>query len=130
MERIKSKENNVKLVMEQKFSQIDGITGSVEDNCGKVKETLLDILNNDVGKTEIVPRKPWITEAMIKKMEERTIAKTTYSKSIESSIINGEEKLTELKKYICKRYARNSWTFRRKADMIACIKGHNNRRKN
>ena len=32
------------------------ITGSVEDNWGKVKETLLDILNNDVGKTEIAPR--------------------------------------------------------------------------
>ena len=53
--------------MEQKFSQIDGVTGSVEDNWGKVKETLLDILNNDIGKMEIAPRKPWITEAMIKK---------------------------------------------------------------
>jgi len=66
--------------MEQKFSQIDGITGSVEDNWGKVKETLLDILNNDVGRTEIAPRKPWITEAMIKKMEERRIAKSTNIK--------------------------------------------------
>ena len=35
--------------MEQKFSQIDGITGSVEDNWGKAKETLLDILNNDIS---------------------------------------------------------------------------------
>ena len=49
LERIKSKENHVKEVMEQKFSQIDGVTGSVEDNWGKVKETLLDILNNDIG---------------------------------------------------------------------------------
>ena len=79
-ERIKSKENNVKEVMEQKFSQIDRITGSVEDNWEKVKETLLDILNNDVGKTEIAQRKPWITEAMIKKMEERRIAKSTNIK--------------------------------------------------
>ena len=66
--------------MEQKFSQIDGITGSIEDNWGKVKETLLDILNNDIGKTEIAPRNPWITEAMIKKMEKRRIAKTTNIK--------------------------------------------------
>ena len=29
---------------------------------------------------EIAPRKPWITEAMIKKMEERRIAKTTNIK--------------------------------------------------
>ena len=70
----------MKEVMEQKFSQIDGATGSVEDNWGKVKETLLDILNNDIGRMEIAPRKPWITEAMIKKMEERRIAKTTVVK--------------------------------------------------
>ena len=43
--------------MGQKFSQIDGVTGIVEDNWGKVKETLLDILNNDIGKMEIAPRK-------------------------------------------------------------------------
>jgi hypothetical protein len=42
-----------------------------------VKESLLDILNNDIGKMEIAPRKPWITEATIKKMEQRRIAKTT-----------------------------------------------------
>ena len=46
----------MKEVMEQKFSQIDGATGSIEDNWGKVTQTLLDILNNDIGKTEIAPR--------------------------------------------------------------------------
>ena len=76
MERIKSKENHVKEVMEQKFSQIDGVRGSIEGNWGNVKETLLDILNNNIGKMEIAPRKPRITEAMVKKMEERRIAKT------------------------------------------------------
>ena len=74
--------------MEQKFSQINEVTSSVEDNWGKVKETLLDILNNDIGKMEIAPRNPWIAEAMIKKMEERRIAKLQTSKSIEGSIIN------------------------------------------
>ena len=80
LERIKSKENHVKEVMEQKFSQLDGVTGSIEDNWGNVKETLLDILNNYIDKMEIAPRNPWITEAMIKKMEERRIAKTTNIK--------------------------------------------------
>ena len=45
---IKSKELHVKAVTEQKFSQIDGITGSVEDSWGKVKNTLMDILINDL----------------------------------------------------------------------------------
>ena len=69
--------------MEQTFSQIDGIgvTRSVENNWGKVKETLLDILSNDIGKMEITPRKPRITEAIIKKMEEIRIVKTTNRQS-------------------------------------------------
>jgi hypothetical protein len=67
-------------VIEQKFSQIDGVTGSIENSWGKVKEALVDILNNDIGKMELAPRKPWITEAMINKMEKRRIAKTTNVK--------------------------------------------------
>ena len=55
--------------------QIDGVIASVEDSWGKVKETLLVI-----GKMEIAPRKPWITETMVKKMEEKRIAKTTNVK--------------------------------------------------
>ena len=62
--------------MEQKFSQIDGIIGNIENNWGKVKETRLDTLNNDIGKMEIAPRKPWITEAMIKKMEKKKKSKS------------------------------------------------------
>ena len=77
-----NQQEHVKEVMEQNLSQIDGVTGSIEDNWGKVKETLLDNLNNDIGKMEIAPRKPWITVAMIKKMEERRIAKTTNIKDI------------------------------------------------
>ena len=37
LEQTKSKENHEKEAMEQTFSQIDEITGNVEDNCGKVK---------------------------------------------------------------------------------------------
>ena len=47
----------MKEVMEQKFSQIDGITGNVEENWGKVKETMLDCLNNNTVKMEIASRK-------------------------------------------------------------------------
>ena len=50
LEIIKSIEKHVEEVMEQKSSQIDGVIGSVKYNWGKVKETLLDNLNNDIGK--------------------------------------------------------------------------------
>ena len=39
-------ENEAKEVIEQKFSQLDEFTGSIEDNWRKMKETLLD----DTGK--------------------------------------------------------------------------------
>ena len=109
MEQIKSKENHVKEVMEQKFSQIDGITGNVEDNWGKVKETLFDILNNDIGKMEIAPRKPWITEAMIKKMEER-IAKTTNIKEYRR-LINQLRRETDRDKEVSKKKKSKSVAF-------------------
>ena len=43
----------MKEVIEQNFSQIDAVTGSIKDNWGKVKETLLDVLLNDIRKMEI-----------------------------------------------------------------------------
>ena len=47
--------NDVIEVIEQTFGQMDGVTNSVEDIWGKVKETLLDFLNNDIGKMAIAP---------------------------------------------------------------------------
>ena len=38
------RENDVKELIEQNFSPIDGLTGSGEDSWEKVKERLLDIL--------------------------------------------------------------------------------------
>ena len=45
-----------------------------------MKDTLLDILNNDIGKMERSPRKLCITEAMIQKMDRKRKAKTTKFK--------------------------------------------------
>ena len=40
----------------------------------------MDILNNNIGKMEIAPRKPWVTKAMINKMPKRRKLKTTKVK--------------------------------------------------
>jgi len=55
-------------VIEQKSTHIDRLRGSNKDSWGKVKETLLDILNNNIGKMKVAPRNPWMT--MMNKMEE------------------------------------------------------------
>ena len=59
--KIKIKEKYVKEGIEQKFCQIDEFIDSVKDSWRKVKENLLDILNNYTGKMEIAPRKQQIT---------------------------------------------------------------------
>ena len=45
----------------------DEFISGLNDNGEKMKETLLDILNNDIGKIEIAHRKLWITQAIILK---------------------------------------------------------------
>ena len=80
MKKIKSKENEVKEVIEQKISQLDGLIGSIKDSQGKVKEKPMDILSNDICKMEITPRKQWITKVMFKKMEETRKTNTTNIK--------------------------------------------------
>ena len=56
-------------MVEKKLLQLDQFTSSIEDNWEKVKATLSDILNNDIGK--LMKIAPWITQAMINKMEVR-----------------------------------------------------------
>ena len=84
LEKIKNKENDVKEGTVPKFNQVDEFEGGVEDSRGKVKETLLDILNNGISNMKIA----LANQAMINKMEERRKVKTTDSKNTENSIIN------------------------------------------
>ena len=80
MEKIENKENDIKEAIEQKFIQMDGFTGSIEDSWRKVKETLLENINNEIRKMKRAPTKPWIIETMINKMEERRKSKSQMSK--------------------------------------------------
>ena len=45
-----------------------------------MKGSMLDVLNNDIGKMVIGPTKSWITEIMIKELEERRKVKITNIK--------------------------------------------------
>ncbi|XP_026467813.1 uncharacterized protein LOC113371400 [Ctenocephalides felis] len=63
--------------METKFSVIKGRKEAVEKDWNEVKSVLLETLEDNVGKLEKVARKPWITQEMIKKMDERRKYKNT-----------------------------------------------------
>ena len=60
----------MEIAIEHNFSQIDKFTVNVEDSWGKIKNTLLDILNNSISKMKIAPRKPYITERIKQLLKE------------------------------------------------------------
>ena len=89
-------------MIEQTFSQVDEFAGSIEDSWGNMKETLLDILNNDFCKMRIAPRKPEVT-SNDQKIEERRKSRIKHLKSYRR-LNKREGKLTETKKFTCRKY--------------------------
>jgi hypothetical protein len=57
--------------LEGKLGAIECDSGNVEVQWNNIKECVLDTLSDLVGKFEKIARKPWITQEMISKMEER-----------------------------------------------------------
>jgi type I site-specific restriction endonuclease len=57
--------------LEEKLSTIGCESGNVEGQWNNIKECLLDIISDLVGEVEKWARKPWITQEMISKMDDR-----------------------------------------------------------
>jgi hypothetical protein len=65
----------VQNILEGKLGAIECVSGNVEVQWNNIKECVLDTLSDLVGKVEKRARKPWITQEMISKMDERRIQK-------------------------------------------------------
>jgi hypothetical protein len=57
--------------LEEKLGVIKCESGNVEVQCNNIKKCMLDAMSDLVGKVEKKARKPWITQEMISKMDER-----------------------------------------------------------
>jgi len=57
--------------LEEKLGATGCDTGNVEVQCNNINECVLDTISDLVGKVEKRARKPWITQEMISKMDER-----------------------------------------------------------
>jgi len=57
--------------LEEKLSAVGCESGNVEVQWNNIKEYVLDTISDLVGKVEKRARKPWITQEMISKMDER-----------------------------------------------------------
>ena len=66
-----TQKQTVQDTLEGKLSAIECDSGNVEEQWNNIKECILVTLSDLVGKVKKRARKPWITQEMISKMDER-----------------------------------------------------------
>jgi hypothetical protein len=71
LEKLYTQKQTVQDTLEGKLGAIKCDSGNDEVQWNNIKECVLDTLSDLVGKVEKRARKPWITQKMISKMDER-----------------------------------------------------------
>jgi hypothetical protein len=71
LDKLYAQQQKVQDTLEEKLGAIGYESGNFEVQWNNVKECVLDTISDLVGKVEKRLRKPWITEEMISKMDER-----------------------------------------------------------
>jgi hypothetical protein len=71
LEKLYGERQRVKNILEEKLSAIECESGNDEKKKKNIKECVLDTISDLVGKAEKRARKPWITQEMISKLDER-----------------------------------------------------------
>jgi len=71
LEKLYTQTQTVQDTLEGKLGAIECDSGNVEVQWNNIEECVLDTLSDLVGKVEKRARKPWITQEMISKMDER-----------------------------------------------------------
>jgi len=71
LEKLYNQRQRVQDTLEEKSGEIEFESGNAEVQRNNIKECVLDNIGDLVGKVEKRSRKPWITQEMISKMDER-----------------------------------------------------------
>ena len=71
MEKLYAQRQSVQDTVEEKLGPIECESGKEEVKWKNIKECVLDTISDLVSKVEKRARKPWITQEMISKMDER-----------------------------------------------------------
>ena len=71
LEKLYAERQRVQNILEEKLSSIECESGNAEVQWKNIKECVLDTISDLVRKVEKRARKPWITQEMISKMDER-----------------------------------------------------------
>jgi hypothetical protein len=71
LEKLYTQKQRMQDTLEGKLGAVECDSGNVEVQWNNIKECVLDTLSDLVGKVEKRARKPWLTQEMISKMDER-----------------------------------------------------------
>jgi len=71
LEKLYVQRQRVQDTLEEKLCAIECDNGNIEVQWKNIKECVLDTISDLVGKVEKRARKPWITQEMISKIDER-----------------------------------------------------------
>jgi hypothetical protein len=71
LEKLYAQLQEVHNSLEEELGAIKCESGNVEVQWNNIKKCVLDTMSNLVGKVKRRARKPWITQEMISKMDER-----------------------------------------------------------
>ena len=71
LEKLHAERQRVQNILEEKLGAIECESGNAEVQWKNTKKCVLDTISDLVGKVEKGARKPWITQEMISKMDER-----------------------------------------------------------
>ena len=71
MEKLYAQRQREQDILEEKLGAIECEGGNAEVQWKSIKECVLDTISDLVGKVEKRARKPWITQEMFSKMDER-----------------------------------------------------------
>ena len=71
LEKLYAERQRVQNIREEKLGAIECESGNAEVQWKNIKDCVLDTISDLVGKVQKRARKPWITQEMISKMDER-----------------------------------------------------------
>jgi len=71
LEKLYAERQRVQNILEEKLGEIECESGNAEVQWKNIKECVVDTISYLVGKVKKRARKPWITQEMISKMDER-----------------------------------------------------------
>ncbi|PNF29416.1 hypothetical protein B7P43_G07044 [Cryptotermes secundus] len=71
LEKLYAQRQSMQETLEEKLSAVESESRNAEAQWNDIKECMLDTISDLVGKVEKIARKPWVTQEMMSKMEER-----------------------------------------------------------